>query len=51
MIGCDPAMIEQGAWLTEFFTGSPRWNLEGSDLILSNADIEIELEERVQNCG
>jgi hypothetical protein len=44
-MGCDPAMTEQESWLIDFFTDSPRWELEGRDLTLVSSDVEIELEE------
>jgi heat shock protein HslJ len=50
-IGCDPAMTDQERWLTEFFTDAPRWELEGSDLVLVSSDVEIELEEGSRDPG
>jgi hypothetical protein len=44
-MGCDPPMTEQESWLIDFFSNSPRWELEGSVLSLVSNDVEIELEE------
>lgn len=51
LIGCEPAMAEQEGWLSDFFTSSPRWELEGTDLSLANRDVEIDLEEDARGRG
>jgi heat shock protein HslJ len=44
-IDCEHDMTNEERWLTAFFTDSPRWELDGSDLTLASNDVEIKLEE------
>jgi heat shock protein HslJ len=42
-IGCDPALHDQDAWLSQFLAGEPTFALNGNDLVLTSGGTIIEL--------
>jgi heat shock protein HslJ len=42
-IGCEEALHQQDEWITGFFTGGPTWRLDGNDLVLTGAEIEVKM--------
>lgn len=43
-MACSPALMEQDAWLTEFFTSQPTWAMEGETVVLANETTTIRLD-------
>jgi heat shock protein HslJ len=43
MMACDPALMDQDAWLSELFTAGVDVSGDGSDVVLTSGDVSITL--------
>lgn len=43
MMACDPALMDQDQWISDFLSSGPNWSLDGSTLMLTSGKSSIEL--------
>lgn len=43
MMACDPALMEQDQWISDFLSSGPKWSLDGGILTLTFGGSAIEL--------
>jgi heat shock protein HslJ len=49
LMACSEDRMKQDSWVTDLLSGKPAWHLEGTELIITGADGEIRLSERVES--
>jgi len=43
MMACDPALMDQDQWISDFLSSGPNWSLDGNTLTLTSGESSIEL--------
>ena len=45
MMGCDPALMDQDQWISEFLASGPTWKLDGPNLTLASGETVLVLKD------